>query len=202
MLGAIINSTPIDIGPPGKSPLPGGVAFYDAHVNRPNLTYVGSSDGMLHAFFTRDVTVGSATYLGGQEAFAYIPQTMLAVADKLFAQGGQLPDPKDHVYGLANSPKVKSLCTANCDGASGTPIWKTVLAMAYGFGGTEAFALDITDPFDGGGVKTASAPAAADVEHPVRDRLHHRRLRQRPGPDHLGARRSITPRAPPRTTSA
>ena len=159
VLGAIINSTPIDIGPPGKSPLPGGIAFYDSHVSRPNLTYAGASDGMLHAFFTRNVTAGGKSYLGGQEAFAYIPPTMLAVQAKLFAQGGQLPDPKDHVYGLANSPKVKNLCTANCDGSSGTPVWKTVLAMAYGFGGTEAFTLDITDPFDSGGVKTSSAPA-------------------------------------------
>ena len=158
VLGAIINSTPIDVGAPGISPLPGGQAFYDAHVTRPNLTYVGSSDGMLHAFFTRSVTVGSKSYLGGQEAFAYIPQSMLAVANKLFAQGGQLPDPRDHIYGLANSPKAKSLCTAYCDGV-GTPVWKTVLAMAYGFGGTESFVLDITDPFDGGGVKTAGAPA-------------------------------------------
>ncbi|HXU81620.1 MAG TPA: PilC/PilY family type IV pilus protein [Polyangia bacterium] len=158
VLGAIINSTPIDVGSPGISPLPGGQAFYDAHVGRANLTYVGSSDGMLHAFFTKPVTVGSKSYLGGQEAFAYIPQTMLAVANKLFAQGGQLPDPRDHIYGLANSPKAKSLCTAYCDGV-GTPQWKTVLAMAYGFGGTESFVLDITDPFDGGGVKTTAAPA-------------------------------------------
>jgi Tfp pilus tip-associated adhesin PilY1 len=158
VLGAIINSTPIDVGAPGISQLPGGQTFYDAHSSRPNLTYVGSSDGMLHAFFTRGVTVGGKSYLGGQEAFAYMPQTMLAVANKLFAQGGQLPDPKDHIYGLANSPKVKSLCTSYCDGV-GTPVWKTVLAMAYGFGGTEAFTLDVTDPFDGTGVKTASAPA-------------------------------------------
>jgi hypothetical protein len=158
VLGAIINSTPIDVGAPGISALPGGQAFYDAHVSRPNLTYVGSSDGMLHAFFTKGVTVGGTTYLGGQEAFAYIPQTMLAVANKLFAQGGQLPDPKDHIYGLANSPKVKSLCVSACDGV-GTPVWKTVLAMAYGFGGTESFVVDVTDPFDGAGVKASSAPA-------------------------------------------
>jgi hypothetical protein len=160
VLGAILNSTPIDVGPPGSSPLPGGKAFYDAHVDRPFLTYTGSSDGMLHAFFTRPVTIGSNSYVGGQEAFAYIPETMLQVANKLYAQGGQLPDPKDHIYGLANSPKVKSLCTANCDGSSGTPIWKTVLVMAYGFGGTEAFVLDITDPVDAAGVvATGQGPA-------------------------------------------
>jgi hypothetical protein len=82
---------------------------------------------------------------------------MLQVANKLYAQGGQLPDPRDHIYGLANSPKVKSLCTSNCDGASGTPVWKTVLVMAYGFGGTEAFVLDITDPVDSNGVVTTGS---------------------------------------------
>jgi hypothetical protein len=152
VLGAILNSTPIDVGPPGNSPLPGGTSFYNAHINRPFLVYTGSSDGMLHAFFTKPTTIGANDYPGGKEAFAYIPQSMLQVANKLYAQGGQLPDPKDHIYGLANSAKVKSLCVSNCDGASGTPVWKTVLVMAYGFGGTEAFVLDITDPFDANGV--------------------------------------------------
>ena len=49
VLGAIINSTPIDVGPPGLSPLPGGKEFYDANVNRPYLTYLGASDGMLRS---------------------------------------------------------------------------------------------------------------------------------------------------------
>jgi Neisseria PilC beta-propeller domain len=161
VLGAMINSTPTDVGPPGISPLPGGQAFHDANVSRPNLTYVGASDGMLHAFFTKPVTVGSTTYAAGKEAFAYIPQTMLAVQNKLYAQGGQLPDPQDHIYGLANSPKAKNVCTAYCDGLNvNPPEWKTTLAMAYGFGGTESFVLDITTPFDGAGIKRgAVAPA-------------------------------------------
>jgi hypothetical protein len=163
VLGAVINSTPIDVGPPGNSPLPGGAAYYNAYLNRPNLTYVGSSDGMLHAFFTKSATIGGTTFAAGQEAFAYIPQTMLQVALKLYAQGGQLPDPKDHIYGLANSPKVKSLCTANCDGSSGTPVWKTLLAMAYGFGGTEAFVIDITNPFSATGVNSATTSPPASL---------------------------------------
>ena len=163
VLGAFINSTPIDVGSPGNSPLPGGAEFYAAYSTRPALTYGGSSDGMLHAFFTRTVTVGSKTYQAGKEAFAYIPQTMLAVQNRLYAQGGQLPDPKDHIFGLANSPKVKSLCVSGCDGSTGTPVWKTVLAMTYGFGGTEAFVVDITNPFDGTGVKVATTTPPAQV---------------------------------------
>jgi hypothetical protein len=158
VLGALVNSTPTDIGPPGKNAFPGSYAFYNRHKDRPFLAYVGSSDGMLHAFFTKDVTVGGVSYRAGQEAFAYMPQTFLGVTARLFAQGGQLPDPRDHIYGLANSPKVKDVCIENCTNAA-TAVWKSVLAMSYGFGGTEAFTLDITNPFDGYGVKISSAPA-------------------------------------------
>ena len=158
VMGGLINSSPIDVGPPGKSSLPGGETFYNTYLNRPYLTYTGSSDGAVHAFFSKDVTVGGVAYKAGQEAFAYMPQTMLPVQLKLFAQGGQLPDPKDHIYGLANSPKVKSFCTANCTTAA-SAVWKTNLVMTYGWGGTEAFMLDITNPFDSGGVKTSTAPA-------------------------------------------
>jgi hypothetical protein len=157
VLGAILNSTPIDIGPPGKSNLPGGMEFWKAYENRPSLIYVGSSDGMLHAFFSKETTVGTVTYRAGQEAFAYIPQTMLPVITKVFAQGGQKPDPRDHIYGLANSAKVKSLCIQNCTTAAA--VWRTMLVMTYGWGGTEAFMLDITNPFDASGVKQSTAPA-------------------------------------------
>jgi hypothetical protein len=157
VLGAILNSTPIDIGPPGKSTLPGGMEFWSAYQSRPNLVYVGASDGMLHAFFSKETTFGSKTYRAGQEAFAYIPQTMLPVVTKLYAQGGQKPDPKDHIYGLANSAKVKNLCIQDC--TSATAVWRTMLVMTYGWGGTEAFMLDITNPFDAGGIKSSTAPA-------------------------------------------
>jgi hypothetical protein len=159
VLGALINSTPIDVGPPGKSGLPGGEKFHVQHKNRPPLVYVGSSDGMLHAFFSQITDINGKKYNPGQEAFAYLPQQMVPVALRLYAQGGQLPDPKDHIYGLANSPKVKDVCTANCTTAD-TATWKTVLAMTFGWGGTEAFLLDITNPFDSTGVKTSTAPVS------------------------------------------
>jgi hypothetical protein len=112
---------------------------------------------MLHAFFTKATGFEGKSYKAGQEAFAYLPQQMVPVAVRLYAQGGQLPDPKDHIYGLANSPKVKDICTKNCTDAD-TAEWKTTLVMTYGWGGTEAFLLDITNPFTATGVKTATAP--------------------------------------------
>jgi len=150
VLGAIVNSTPIDVGQPGADPNPGGKEFSDKYKDRPQITYVGADDGMLHAFYTKDVTVSGVARAGGSEAFAYIPPEMLPVITKLFVQGGQLPDPNKHIFGLASSPKVKSICTANCSDKTAAT-WKTVLAMTDGFGGSEAFMLDVSDP-------TASTP--------------------------------------------
>ena len=145
ILGAIINSTPIDVGQPGNSALPGAQAFFTTYKNRPHLTYVGASDGMLHAFFTETTTIDGDIYPAGSEAFAYIPPGMLDNITSVYAQGGQVADPAQHIYGLANSAKVKNLCTANCTDAT-TAIWRTVLIMNEGYGGNGIFALDITNP--------------------------------------------------------
>lgn len=145
ILGAIINSTPIDVGQPGDSNLPGAHAFFTAYKARPHLTYVGSSDGMLHAFFTESTTVDGDVYAAGSEAFAYVPPVMVDNIVALYAQGGQVADPGQHIFGLANSPKVKNLCIRNCTDAN-TAIWRTVLVMNTGFGGNAIFALDVTNP--------------------------------------------------------
>lgn len=147
-LGAITNSTPIDVGPPSRSTMKGAQEFHDAHKNRPNLTYVGSDDGMLHAFFTYPTSIGGTSYRAGSEAFAFIPKNMLPKIAKLYARGGQHPDPDQHIYGMANSPKLKSMCVSGCrpDDTTTTAVWKTMLVMPQGFGGNEMFVLDITAP--------------------------------------------------------
>jgi hypothetical protein len=139
VFGAVVNSTPTEVALPDGS-----------------LTYVGSSDGMLHAFHSRAQTIGGQPYLAGREAFAYIPRDMLKVIRRLFAQGGQMAPPSEHVFGLANSPKVKKLCVSNCAG-SGTPVMSTVLVMPEGVGGNELFALDVGAPFGPSGVKNTAA---------------------------------------------
>jgi hypothetical protein len=145
VLGAMVNSTPIDVGQPGDSPLPGGNAFYQLYKTRPRLTYAGADDGLLHAFWSQDQVVGGVSVKGGAEVFAYLPPQMMAVVTKLYAQGGQYPDPAKHVYGLASSPKVKNLCVSNCT-QQDTAVWKTELVMTDGYGGNEIFALDISNP--------------------------------------------------------
>jgi len=154
VMGSVLNSVPIDVGPPGASKMPGGNHFWYAHANRTELVYVGADDGMLHAFQAAD----------GTEAFAFIPADLVPTIGKLYAQNGQRYNPSEHIYGLAGSPKVKNVCVANCkvpsnltcsDDLNGTyqagcPDWKTILVVGEGPGGNHPFALDITDPFDSG----------------------------------------------------
>ncbi|HEY0714549.1 MAG TPA: PilC/PilY family type IV pilus protein, partial [Polyangia bacterium] len=144
-LGAMINSSPIEVAVPGG----------------PALTYVGASDGMLHAFYSRTQSVGGSTQLGGKEAFAFIPQDMLPMVRRLFAQGGQRPAPSQHLYGLANSPKVKRFCVSNCSGEGGGA-QKTVIVMPEGFGGNDLFALDVTPTGNANGI--SSDPSSPPVQ--------------------------------------
>lgn len=151
ILGAIVNSTPIDIAGPGDIPLPGGHEFFMRNMNRPHLVYVGSSDGMLHAFFLEATTVGSTTYRAGTEAFAFVPPDMLSVIRNQYVQGGQRPSPYDHIFGIADSPKAKSMCVRGCTDAA-TAVWKTLLLVPEGYGGDELFMLDVTNPFGSSGL--------------------------------------------------
>jgi hypothetical protein len=155
VMGSVVNSMPIDVGPPGASTMPGGNQFWYSHVNRPELVYLGADDGMLHAFYA-DI---------GMEAFAFIPADMVPIIARLYAQGGQRYSPNEHVYGLAGSPKVKNLCVDRCNVTGPNcvedptglhydndicPVWKTILVMGEGPGGNHPFALDITDPVQSG----------------------------------------------------
>lgn len=151
VLGAIINSTPIDVASPGDLSQPGGHEFFLQHQNRPHLIYVGSSDGLLHTFFLENTTVGSTTYQAGSEAFAFLPPDMMPVVRQQYAQGGQKPDPYSHIFGLADSPKAKTLCVSHCDDAA-TAVWKTLLIMPEGYGGGQTFMLDVTSPLSASGI--------------------------------------------------
>ncbi len=131
VLGDIVNSNPAFVLDRdfGFRRIPGteGTDYLtfrntSAYKSRTPVVYVGSNDGMLHAFHADT----------GTEMFAYVPSTVFpdldALADSTYA----------HKYLVNGSPRVSDAYL----GAS----WKTVLVGAPGGGGRSVFALDITNP--------------------------------------------------------
>jgi hypothetical protein len=150
-LGSMINSTPATHGKGLSLIFPGHGDFYQAHSNRPKMVYVGSDDGMLHAFYLENGTWGAA----GAEAWAYVPPALLPVLGSLYANNGEPTAPTEHIYGIASSPKVYDVCSGACATQSD---WKTVLIAGMGAGAANYFALDIT--------ATPTSPAGYNASPP------------------------------------
>jgi len=95
--------------------------------NRPEIVYVGSNSGMLHAF---DSTTG-------EERWAFVPPSMLpGLRNVISPESGKSLS----IYGVDGSPVVKDVYF---DGS-----WKTVLMAGLRQGGHSYFALDITNSDD------------------------------------------------------
>lgn len=135
-LGDIIHSSPIYVGPPGTR-YPANIEatpyrdFVNTYATRTGMTYVGSNDGMLHAF---DAT--------GVERFAYIPGMLFSTAN---GEGlHHLTEPGYvHSYYVDLSANVTD---AFVDTGSGTAAWHSILIGGLRGGGKGLFAIDVTDP--------------------------------------------------------
>ncbi len=145
-LGDIIHSSAVLVGPPKFPYTEKGYAnFRFEHFDRPPVAYVGANDGMLHAFYTADDPAATPAQSKGEEAWAFIPE-------KLHAKLKQLTE-NCHQYFVDLPPLVtdvwdQSWDTGNDDGDPGVTVdgWKTLLIGGNRLGGSEYFALDVTDP--------------------------------------------------------
>ena len=146
VLGDIVNSSPVVVGPP-KAPFadatdPNYEGFKSAKAGRKKMLYVGSNDGMLHAF----------DEAAGTELWAYVPSFMYSSApDKGLAMLAKKEPFFKHQMFVDSTPVV-----ADVD-IGGT--WKTVLIGGLGKGGKGYYAIDITDP----GSIASESDAAAKV---------------------------------------
>jgi type IV pilus assembly protein PilY1 len=141
MLGDIVNSGPVFVGPPSLSwpdsaPFPENSAAYSefktgAAATRQQMVYVGSNDGMMHAF--DDAT--------GEEVFAYIPGL---VSSSNIGEGlHYLTEPEYvHNFYVDQTPTLSDVYISS----GGSPQWHTVLVGGMRGGGRGIFALDVTDP--------------------------------------------------------
>jgi hypothetical protein len=123
VLGDIIHSKPVYVGaPPANYSFDNYIGFKTANAARTPRVYVGSNDGMVHAF-------DAAT---GDEVFAYVPSMLVPKLKALSATA------YDHTYYVDGAIAVGDAYLGSA--------WKTVLVGALGAGGKGLYALDVTDP--------------------------------------------------------
>jgi type IV pilus assembly protein PilY1 len=142
-LGDIIHSTPVFAGKPQFTGRIGGIypatagetypEFKEAYKNRPQITYTGANDGMLHAFRTSD----------GTELFAYVPNIVYPDLTKL-------TDPNyTHRFYVDLTPSINDVYITPASGTNtGDLSWNTILVGGLGAGGKGYYAINITNPDD------------------------------------------------------
>jgi hypothetical protein len=155
-LGDIFHSKPVVVGPPSRFyfdngysvGVPTGVDSYaDAKSTRKRVVYVGTNDGMLHAFLSGTYNPATGLYDSGtgEELFGYVPNGLLdSLRDFL---PGELTR---HGFFVDSSPRAADVwIDSNGDGIKQSSEWRTVLIGGLRKGGTSYFALDVTEPPSG-----------------------------------------------------
>jgi len=170
ILGDIVSSEATVVPPPDApySARPGYAAFKIAYAARKRMAYVGSNDGMLHAF---DADVGAPAVVGppalaavalgataGKELWAYIPSFVLsgpsspatATVDGLAARTAATSFV--HRYYVDQTPFDRDVDFCDTKGATcgvGSPYdWRTIIFGGLNRGGRGYYAIDVTNPAD------------------------------------------------------
>jgi len=147
-LGDIFHSKPVVVGPPSlfyfdEGYSTGGTSsFVNLKAQRKRVVYVGTNDGMLHAFLSGTYVSGSYDAGTGEELFGYVPYNLLEHLAE-FLPG----DLTKHGYYADSSPRVADVwIDTNSNGSKESSEWRTVLISGFRKGGYGYFALDVTDP--------------------------------------------------------
>jgi type IV pilus assembly protein PilY1 len=147
-LGDIFHSRPVVVGPPSQFYFDegystGGVnSFVNLKSQRKRVIYVGTNDGMLHAFLSGTYVSGSYDAGTGEELFGFVPYNLLQNLSD-FLPG----DLTSHGYYVDSSPRVADVwIDTNSNGTKESSEWRTVLISGLRKGGYGYFALDVTDP--------------------------------------------------------
>lgn len=132
VLGDALESKPAFVGKPTFSYTdPGYLTFKEANAERAGTVYIGTNDGMLHAF-DADTLV---------ERWAYIPSVVIPnlwkLADKNYAT--------NHVNFVNGDPIISDICVEDCSDPASAD-WRTILVAGLNGGGRAFYALDITNP--------------------------------------------------------
>lgn len=131
VLGDAVDSKPAFIGASTFSYADAGYSAYKAlQATRAKTVYMGSNDGMMHAFDADTL----------QERWAYVPSmvipNMWKLADTAYAT--------KHSFYANGDPVISDICVSACAGAGA--VWKTILVAGLNGGGRGYYALDVTNP--------------------------------------------------------
>lgn len=186
-LGPVDHSVPAVIGPPGEPEWFNGSAISDSErvefvewrnlpeiANRKTMLYVGSRDGMLHAFYAGEFRHGdnkqdedpsdpcsASVPTGIEEHRGYFkwdteygpcaPNYGTGEERWAFIPSNILPKLKNNYKGAGDMGYVDASPAAADVKINGE--WRTVLVCAQGNGGDTVFALDVTNGYDPDSVK-------------------------------------------------
>lgn len=139
-LGDALESQPVYISKPVFSYADKGYSDYaTAQSARPGTVYMGTNDGMLHAFSA----ITQSGVPGGTERWAYVPSMVIPNMWRLADEGYATL----HTNYVNGSAVISDICTANCLSTdAGTAVWRSILVGGLNQGGRGYYALDITDP--------------------------------------------------------
>ena len=112
------------------------------------MVYVGSNDGMLHAF---DGSIATTDTLAGTEIFAYVPGALYSGPTGTPSINGLVSRTYktfNHHYMVNSSPVVADVDFDNAGGTftNAASNWHSILVGGLGKGGMAYYAIDVTDP--------------------------------------------------------
>lgn len=149
-LGDIYHSSPAVVGPPSEDLADESFNIFrndPVVAERPTVLYVGTNDGVLHAFATENARYddGSGTVVdvsAGEELWGFVPPFLLPKLKGAMSSRQWMVDGTPVVKEVFYTRRPRA--SASVDGSE----FRTVLVVGLRGGGNAYFALDVTNPIE------------------------------------------------------
>jgi type IV pilus assembly protein PilY1 len=146
LLGDVFHSNPVILSPPNSAINSASyIAFSEKYEGRSRVLYAGANDGFLHAFAAGTWSAVTETFDRGtgQELFGFMPWQVRERIQVQPLDGA----PRDE-YFVDGSPQAADVWfySSALDETKETDEWHTVMIGGMREGGTQYYAIDITNP--------------------------------------------------------
>jgi type IV pilus assembly protein PilY1 len=141
-LGDIYHSSPLIVTAPRVDIDDGAYSLFrqvPAVAGRPSIVYVGTNDGVLHAFALEDDQSGMNRWFGGDELWGFVPPSLMPASLYAGLSG--------HLAMVDGTPIVRDVVYHRAPGDANAPdTFHTVLVAGLRGGGNVYVALEVSDP--------------------------------------------------------